>query len=166
MRQVMGAFTAARVAYGGLAMIGAAGTVAGMSTAMVLIPLAPAGIVAGLLVGRKMIREERRRQIEYRRQQAKQELRRYVDEVTFVVGKDSRDAVRHVQRYLRDEFAGRAALAERSSVQALDAVRRTTQVPPRQRARRAEELEVQWRDLGRAAERVAAHAAEPTLRQP
>lgn len=166
MRQFMGAFTAARIAYGGLAMIGAAGTVAGMSTAMVLLPIAPVGIVAGLAVGRKLIRDERRRQVEYRRQQAKQELHRYVEEVTFVLGKDSRDAVRHVQRFLRDEFTGRAALAERSSVQALDAVRQTAQVPPRQRVRRAEELEVQWRDLGRAAERVAANAAEPMLRQP
>jgi hypothetical protein len=164
MRQFLGAFTAARVAVGGLAMFGAVGTLVGMS----LVPIAaPVGVVVGLAVGRKLIRDERQRQVEYRRQQAKQELRRYVDEVTFVVGKDSRDAVRHVQRFLRDEFAGRAALAERSSVRALDAVRETIRIPESQRAQRVEELDARWRDLDRAAERVTANAtAQPMLRQP
>jgi len=168
MRQFLGAFTAARLAYGGLAMFGAVGTLVGLPLSTLVVPIAaPVGVAVGLTVGRKLIRDERQRQVEYRRQQAKQELRRYVDEVTFVVGKDSRDAVRHVQRFLRDEFTGRAALAERSSVRALDAVRETVQIPEPQRARRAEELDARWRDLDRAAERVTANAAaQPMLRQP
>jgi hypothetical protein len=148
MRQFLGAFTAARLTFGGLFIFGAFGSLIGLTLA------APIGVVVGMTVGRKLIRDERERQVEYRRQQAKQELRRYIDEVAFAVGKDSRDAVRRTQRFLRDEFAARAALVERSSVQALAAVQQTAQRPDDERARRARELETQWRDLDRLATSV------------
>jgi Dynamin family len=148
VQQFLGAFTAARLTYGGMLMFGAFGSLLGLTLA------APLGVVGGLTIGRKLIRDERQRQIEQRRQQAKQELRRYLDEVGFVLGKDSRDAVRRAQRYLRDEFATRAGGLERSSSQALAAVRRTAELPPGDRARRVEELEAGWRDLDRVAARV------------
>ena len=100
--------------------------------------------------------------MEYRRQQAKQELRRYIDEVGFVVGKESRDAVRRAQRFLRDEFSGRAALAERSSVKAMEAVQRTAQRPEAERAVRARELDAKLRDLDDLADRLA---VRPTSRR-
>jgi hypothetical protein len=156
-RQFLGAFTAARVTYyGGVIMFGAFGGLLGLTLA------APVGLAVGLTLGRKLVRDERTRQLEYRRQQAKQELRRYVDEVAFVVGKDSRDAVRHTQRFLRDEFAARAALAERSSAQALAAVRQTAQSPDDERERRAQELDAQWRKLDRVAERMRTSVAAVT----
>jgi hypothetical protein len=160
VRQFLGAFTAARLAAGGLVIFGALGSVLNIALAPMAAPVAA---LVGLTVGRKLIRDERHRQVEYRRLQAKQELRRYADEVAFVVGKDSRDAVRRTQRFLRDEFTARAALAERSATQALAAVRESVGVPDTERARRAERLEVQWRDLDRAAQRVAATVG---LRQP
>ncbi|MEO3815968.1 dynamin family protein [Plantactinospora sp. B24E8] len=150
MRQFLGAFTAARLAYGGMFMAGAFGSLLGLTVA------APIGVAVGMTLGRKLVRDERERQLAYRRQQAKQELRRYVDEVGFVLGKDCRDAIRRTQRFLRDEFAARAALAERSSAQALTAVRQTATLPDDERARRADRLEEQWRDLGRVAERIEA----------
>jgi hypothetical protein len=150
VQQFLGAFTAARVTYGGLLMLGAFGSLLGLTLA------APVGVVGGLTVGRKLIRDERQRQTEQRRQQARQELRRYVDEVGFVLGKDSRDAVRRTQRYLRDEFAARAGGAERSSAQALAAVRRAATLPADDRARRADELDARWRDLDQVAERFVA----------
>ncbi|MEE6258960.1 dynamin family protein [Plantactinospora sonchi] len=150
MRQFLGAFTAARLAYGGMFMAGAFGSLLGLTIA------APIGVAVGMTLGRKLVRDERERQLAYRRQQAKQELRRYVDEVGFVLGKDCRDAIRRTQRFLRDEFAARAALAERSSAQALNAVRQTATLPDDERARRADRLEEQWRDLGRVAERIEA----------
>jgi hypothetical protein len=148
MRQFLGAFTAARVAYGGVFMVGAFGSLLGMTLA------APVGLALGMTVGRKLVRDERARQLEYRRQQAKQELRRYVDEVGFVLGKECRDAVRRTQRFLRDEFAARAALAERSSTQALAAVRQSARLPDDERRRRAAQLDAQWRDLDQVAARV------------
>jgi hypothetical protein len=154
-RQLLGAFTAARVTYGGAAityggvvMFGAFGSLLGLALA------APVGLAVGVTVGRKLMRDERERQVQYRRAQAKQELRRYIDEAAFVVGKDSRDAVRRTQRFLRDEFAAHAAMAQRSSALALDAVRQTAQIPDEERVRRAQELDDRWRDLDRVAERV------------
>jgi hypothetical protein len=150
VQQFLGVFTAARVTYGGLFMLGAFGSLLGLTLA------APVGVLGGLTVGRKLIRDERQRQVEQRRQQAKQELRRYVDDVAFVVGRDSRDAVRRTQRFLRDEFTARAGGARRSSEQALAAVRRTAGMPADDRSRRAEELDRGWRDLDLVAARVAA----------
>ncbi|MGN9911810.1 dynamin family protein [Phytohabitans sp. LJ34] len=150
VQQFLGVFTAARVTYGGLFMLGAFGSLLGLTLA------APVGVLGGLTVGRKLIRDERQRQVEQRRQQAKQELRRYVDDVGFVVGRDSRDAVRRTQRFLRDEFTARAGGARRSSEQALAAVRRTAGMRADDRTRRAEELDRGWRDLDRVAERVTA----------
>lgn len=145
MRQFLGAFTAARLTYGGVFMVGAFGSLLGMTVA------APVGLVVGMTLGRKLVRDERERQVQFRRQQAKQELRRYVDEVVFVVGKDSRDAVRRTQRFLRDEFASRAALSQRSAAQALEAVRQSARLPDGERQQRAQRLEEQWRDLEKVA---------------
>lgn len=158
VQQFLGAFSAARMTYGGLMMLGAFGSLLGLTLA------APVGVLGGLTVGRKLIRDERQRQVEQRRQQAKQELRRYADEVGFLLGKDSRDAVRRTQRFLRDEFAARAGGVERSSAQALAAVRRTAWMPADDRARRAEELDGPWRDLDRVAERVTATPAVRAVR--
>lgn len=152
MRQFLGAFTAARLAYGGVFIVGAFGSLLGTAVA------APIGLALGLTLGRKLVRDERQRQVELRRQQAKQELRRYIDEIGFVLVKDCGDAVRRTQRFLRDEFANRAALVERSSTQASAAVRQTAQLPDEKRQRRAAELESQWRDLERVAERVTQDA--------
>ena len=81
--------------------------------------------------------------------QAKQELRRYVDDVAFHVGRDSREAVRRTQRFLRDEFAARAQAAERSAAATAAAVRRTAALPEEERARRAGALAAQRRELDR-----------------
>jgi hypothetical protein len=156
MRQFMGGFTGARLAIAGLVTVGA------VASLPWLVFLAPVGVVAGMTVGRKLIRSERQRQVEYRRNQAKQELRRYIDEVGFVIGKESRDAVRRAQRFLRDEFSGRAALAERSSVKAMEAVQRTAQRSEQERAVRARELDAKLRDMDDLADRLA---VRPTSRR-
>jgi len=144
----LGAFTSARLAAGGVVVAHAAGSLLGTAF------LGPVGAVAGLLIGRRLMNVERVRQIEHRRQLARQELRRYVDEVGFVVGNDSRDAVRRAQRHLRDEFTARALLAEKSSTQALSAVRRAGAAPAAQRQSQVRDLDARWRDLDRAGDRL------------
>ncbi|HYN94197.1 MAG TPA: dynamin family protein, partial [Pilimelia sp.] len=159
MRQFLGAFTAARLTYGGLFMLGAFGSLLPLTFA------APLGLAVGLALGRKLVRDERERQVEQRRLQAKQELRRYVDEVAFVVGKDSRDAVRRTQRFLRDEFTARAGLAQRSSTRALAAVRESGQLAEPERARRARDLDSRWADLDKVKEPTpATPAVAPAVR--
>ena len=146
--RLVGAFTSARLAAGGVVVAQAAGSLLGTAF------LGPVGAVAGLLIGHRLMIIERGRQIEQRRQIARQELRRYVDEVGFLVGNDSRDAVRRTQRYLRDEFAARALLTERSSAQALAAVRRAGALPDPERAGRARDLDARWQALDQVSDRV------------
>ncbi len=106
-----------------------------------LMPIvAPIAAVLAAGIGQKVIRDERRRQVAYRRQQAKSAARKYVDEVAFMVSKDSRDALRITQRALRDDFQSRAAALQRSSEAALHAVRSAVALAPDERAARSDEL--------------------------
>jgi Dynamin family len=145
IQQFLGAFTAARVAYGGFYLLGAMGALINVVVA------APLGLLAGMTVGRRLIRLERDRQVQQRRAQAKIELRRYVDDVAFHVGRDSREAVRRTQRFLRDEFAGRAQAVERSAAATAAAVRNIAALPQDERDRRAATLAEQGRRLDRLA---------------
>jgi hypothetical protein len=82
---------------------------------------APFGLVAALMMGRIGLKDERRRQLEQRRGEAKVAVRRFVDDFNLQVGKDSRDAVRHVQRELRTAWADRVSELQRSASEALAA---------------------------------------------
>jgi hypothetical protein len=143
MQQFLGAFTAARVTYGGFYMLGAVGALFNVAIA------APLGLLAGMTLGRRLVRQERERQVQQRRAQAKNELRRYVDDVTFHVGRDSREAVRRTQRFLRDEFQARAQAVERSAAATAEAVRSTAALPDDERRIRAAALAEQRRRLDR-----------------
>jgi hypothetical protein len=146
--RLLGVFTAARLAVGGVVVAHAVGALLEMAF------LGPVGAVAGLIIGHRLVRIERGRQVEHRRQLARQELRRYVDEVGFVVGNDSRDAVRRAQRYIRDEFTSRALLAQRSSAQALAAVRRAEGDSEADRPGRVRDLDARWQALDRVGDRL------------
>ena len=91
-------FVGMRGGYGGLLMVGLASTVAGFAL------LNPLSLAAGALFGAKTVRDERKRLVQRRQAEAKAAVRRHVDEVTFQVGKDSRDNLRQIQRELRDHF--------------------------------------------------------------
>ncbi|GIF25966.1 dynamin [Paractinoplanes tereljensis] len=145
LQQFLGAFTAARVTYGGFYMLGAVGTFFSFAFA------APLGLLAGMTLGRRMIKSERERQVQQRRLQAKAELRRYVDDVGFHVGRDCREATRRTQRFLRDEFSARAQAVERSAASTAAAVREIAELPPDQRRERAGVLAEQRRRLDRLA---------------
>ncbi|MDN5857473.1 MAG: dynamin family protein [Pseudonocardia sp.] len=112
-----------RGGYGGMLMIGMATTIAGLGL------LNPFSAAAGLLFGGKTVRDEKKRMLERRRAESKTAVRRHIDEVTFQVGKDSRDMLRRTQRRLRDHFS---ALAEElstsigASVQAAQSALKTT----------------------------------------
>ena len=121
--------TGVRGGYMGMLMFGMFGTLVGFSL------LNPITVGAGLLMGRKTIGDERRRIVAKRQNDAKVVLRRYVDDVTFHVGKESRDMLRGVQRVLRDHFTAQAdqlkvslqesLLAAKNSVKATQAERDT-----------------------------------------
>jgi len=94
------ALTAVRGGYIGTLMFGMFSTVAGLAL------LNPFSLGAGLLLGGRSLREEKKRQLTRRQAEAKAAVRKYAEDVIFHVGKDSRDMLRRVQRQLRDHFTG------------------------------------------------------------
>jgi hypothetical protein len=83
--------------------------------------LAPIAIPLGLLMGTSTLKDEKNRQLAQRRAQAKNAVRKYCDEVQFVMGKDSRDTLRRIQRQLRDHYSARAEELNRTTAEALQA---------------------------------------------
>lgn len=125
------ALTGLRGGYIGTLMAGMYSTFAGLAL------MNPFSAAAGLLMGGKMIRDEKRRLLDRRRMEAKNAVRRYVDDVSFQVGKESRDVLRRVQRELRDHFVARSEELLRSAQESLLAAERALQsgeVDRRQRA--------------------------------
>ena len=98
-----------------MVLFGVAGSLLGAVVA------APLSVVLAAGIGQKIIRDEKKRQVAHRRQQAKLAGRRYVEEVGFIMNKESRDALRRTQRFLRDDFQLRAMTLHRSSTSALNA---------------------------------------------
>lgn len=115
--------TALRGTYSGFLMFGLIGQLAGLALAT------PFALVLGLVLGGKALRDERERALATSRQQAKNAVRRHLDDVSLLVTKDVRDAVRQVHRTLRDHFAAQAADVSRTAGAALrtteEALRRT-----------------------------------------
>jgi hypothetical protein len=127
-----GALAAARGSYGGLLMFGMVGQMVGMTL------LNPFTAFVGIGLGRRALKDEKKRRLTMRQQMAKQSARRYLDEVAFTVGKQSRDAMRQVQRELRDEFALRAEEVQRSmreSLVAAEAAAKATRAETEERRR-------------------------------
>ena len=82
-------------------------------------------------MGGKTIGDERKRLVTKRQNEAKAAVRRYVDDVTFQVAKDSRDRLRGVQRDLRDHFTAQAEQLKRSLQESLQAAERAVKASTR-----------------------------------
>ena len=142
------ALTALRGGYIGMLMFGMLGTVVGLAL------INPFSLGAGVLLGGKAISDERRRIIARRQAEAKAAVRRYVDEVAFQVGKESREMLRAVQRDLRDHYsqlADQLAASIKDSVASAERSVRTTQA---EREQRLEEIPQELSALGALRDQV------------
>jgi Dynamin family len=133
--------TGVKGGYAGLLMFGMLGTLVGFAL------LNPVSIGAAVLLGRRSIGDERKRITTKRQNDAKNALRRYIDDVTFHVGKDSRDMLRGVQRVLRDHFTTRAEEMKRSLQESLKAAEKAAKASKAERERRLAELDAQIKEL-------------------
>lgn len=106
-------------AYSGMLMFTMLTHLAGLAILPVILPVV--GLAPAMLMGRAGLMDDRRRKLEQRRAEAKATVRRFVDDFNMQVGKDSRDAVRHVQRELRSACADRVTELQRSASEALAA---------------------------------------------
>ena len=101
----------------------------------------------GLAMGRKGLKDEKARQLTQRRQQAKTQIRKYTDEVSFQVTKDARDNLRRSQRQLRDHYSTRAEELHRSTSDALNAAKQAAQTDERDRGTRLRDIEAELERL-------------------
>ncbi|WP_032375007.1 MULTISPECIES: dynamin family protein [Nocardiaceae] len=97
-----------RGSYGGVLMFGLITTFVGLSL------LNPISIGAGVLLGTKAYKEDKENRVKARRSEAKMAIRRFTDDVSFQVGKESKDRLRQMQRVLRDHFTSIAEQTLRS----------------------------------------------------
>lgn len=130
-----------RGSYGGVLMVGLATGLIGMSL------INPVSLLAGVLVGRRAYREDTSNRLMRRRFEAKNIVRRYIDEVTFQVGKQLKDRLRVVQRSARDHFGGIAEELHRSLAEAVLAAKRAAGSYAEERDKRAALLQGQLRQL-------------------
>ncbi|MEV6598544.1 dynamin family protein [Actinoplanes sp. NPDC051346] len=143
------AMVALKSAYGGALMFTMVGTLAGIA-------LGPIGIGIGLVMGRRGLREEKKRQRTNRQNQARNAIRRYCDEVTFVMTKDSRDTLRRIQRQLRDHYSGLADELARSNAKSLTAAAEAAQRTTAERESRLRDLTAEQDRLRQLREHAAA----------
>nr|WP_250324259.1 dynamin family protein [Williamsia sp. CHRR-6] len=142
-----------RGSYGGVLMFGLITTFAGMAL------INPISVGAGLLLGTKAYREETAARVEQRRAKAKMAIAKFTDDVSFQVGKESRDRLRFIQRTLRDHFAGVAEQTALSVGESLRAAQEAAAVAGSQRTTRIAELEQQLRSV--ASLRTVAQQLDP-----
>jgi hypothetical protein len=145
-----------------MVLFGVAGSLLGISTLVA----APLSVVLAAGIGQKIIRDEKKRQIAHRRQQAKMAARRYVEEVGFIMNKESRDALRRTQRFLRDDFQMRAVSLHRSSTSALGAARQAMQLTGPERSARVSQLGLEAAQLAQVDAQMARLAHAPTEQPP
>jgi hypothetical protein len=153
-------YTGARGGYGGMLMIGMATTVAGLGL------LNPISLGAGLLFGGKTVRDERKRMLQRRQSEAKQAVRKHIDEVTFQVGKDSRDMLRATQRQLRDHFSALADEVSTSIATSVAAAQSAVKTTSSERERRIRDLKAELARIDGLAERARKLAAEASGTRP
>lgn len=130
-----------RGSYGGVLMFGLITTMMGMAL------VNPISVGAGLLLGTKAYREDREGRVLKRRAEAKAAIRRFVDDVSFQVGKESKDRLRLIQRLLRDHFTVVAEQTLRSVAESLKAAQDAANLEATERHRRAAHIEEQMRVL-------------------
>lgn len=128
--------TLLRGSYSGILMFGMIGSMASVA-------LGPIPMVIGLLMGRKSLKDEKERQRKQRQSQAKISLRRYSDEVSFQVTKDSRDTLRRVHRQLRDHYSTRAEELHKSTTESLKAASEAANLDQHQRKQRTKDVEAE-----------------------
>ncbi|MEJ3655137.1 dynamin family protein [Actinomycetes bacterium KLBMP 9759] len=131
------ALTGLRGGYMGMLMFGMLGTLVGLSL------LNPISVGAGIAMGSKTVGDERKRMISKRQSEVRVAVKRYIDDVTFQVGKDSRDRLRIVQRDLRDHFTAQAEQMKQSMQESLAGAERAVKASVEERQRRIPEIQAE-----------------------
>jgi hypothetical protein len=129
----------ARGSYGGVLMVGLLTGIVGMSL------INPFSIAAGVLIGGKAFRDDKDARLQRRRGEAKNLVRRQIDDVIFQVGKQLKDRLRLVQRATRDHFTEIADEHHRSLTDSVLAAQKAANSFTREREQRVKEIKLELR---------------------
>ncbi|WP_077099911.1 dynamin-like GTPase family protein [Mycobacterium terramassiliense] len=140
--------TGLRGSYGGVVMIGMLSSVAGLGL------FNPLSLGAGLLLGRMAYKEDREHRLLRARAEAKTNVRRFVDDVSFVVGKESRDRLKAIHRTLRDHYRDIGDEVTRSLNESLQATITAAHLEEAERDNNVRELERQLNILEQVLDNV------------
>ena len=140
--------TGLRGSYGGVVMIGMLSSVAGLGL------FNPLSVGAGLVLGRMAYKEDKEQRLLRARAEAKTNVRRFVDDVSFVVGKESRDRLREIHRKLRDHYRDIGNELTRSLNESLQATITGAHLEEAERDNRLRELERQLNILNQVTDNV------------
>jgi replication fork clamp-binding protein CrfC len=148
--------------YGGVLMFGMLTSFAGLGM------FNPLSLGAGLLMGRTAYKENMDNRMMRVRNEAKMNMRRFVDDVSFVVNKESRDRLKGIQRQLRDHYRGIANQTTRSLNESLQATLAAAKMEADERNTRIRELERQLNILKQVTEHAINLAPDisPATREP
>jgi replication fork clamp-binding protein CrfC len=154
--------TGMRGSYGGVLMFGMLTSFAGLGM------FNPLSLGAGLLLGRKTYKDDMENRMMRVRNEAKMNMRRFVDDVSFVVNKESRDRLKGIQRQLRDHYRGIANQTTRSLNESLQATVASAQLEEHERNTRIRELERQLNILNQVTDHAVnlAPGAPEAAREP
>jgi replication fork clamp-binding protein CrfC len=148
--------TGMRGSYGGVLMFGMLTSFAGLGM------FNPLSLGAGLLLGRKTYKDDMENRMMRVRNEAKMNMRRFVDDVSFVVNKESRDRLKGIQRQLRDHYRGIANQTTRSLNESLQATIASAQLEENDRVTRIRELERQLNILKQVTDHAVKLAPDAT----
>ena len=147
--------TGMRGSYGGVLMFGMITSFAGLGM------FNPLSLGAGLVLGRKAYKEDMENRMARVRNEAKSNMRRFVDDVSFIVSKESRDRLKGIQRQLRDHYRGIANQTTRSLNESLQASLAAAKLEENERATRVKELERQLNILRQVTEHAVNLSPQP-----
>jgi hypothetical protein len=150
--------TGLRGSYGGVVMIGMLSSVAGLGL------FNPLSVGAGLVLGRMAFKEDKENRVLRARAEAKTNVRRFVDDVSFVVGKESRDRLRIIHRTLRDHYRDIGNEINRSLNESLQSTITAAHVEEIDRDNKVRELERQLDILKQVIDNVDKLATSGSLR--
>ena len=149
--------------YGGVLMFGLMTTLAGMAL------VNPLSVAAGLIMGGFAYRQDAAQRLTQRRNEAKNAVRKLIDEAIFQVSKESRDRMSKIKRVLRDHFISVAENVKGSLSESIRKAKQGASLPKSEREQRRDaalaELQ-QIRTLCRQAEIVTAPQASAVQSAP
>ncbi len=132
--------TGFRGAQGGVMMFGMMGKFLPAAAAGIMVTN-PVMLGAGAIFGSIQLLEDRKRKIAARRQNARQQVRKFVDDVQFEVGNEITGTIRAMQRDLRDEFTDVLKELQRTYTATAQAAQTTAKQTQEERKARVEQIE-------------------------